>query len=90
MKHVHVFISPKYEKLNEDFCATIVKKVLTYYDFKSRKACEPIIKPARHLNLIKSFHNLVYPPSIIYTMNTMLYFNNSYNNVPVNVVLAFV
>tara|TARA_B100001250_G_scaffold326257_1_gene290197 strand:+ start:43 stop:489 length:447 start_codon:yes stop_codon:yes gene_type:complete len=35
MKNVHVFISPKYEKLNEDFCATIVKKVLTYYDFKS-------------------------------------------------------
>ena len=35
MKNVHVFISQKYEKLNEDFCATIVKKVLTYYDFKS-------------------------------------------------------
>lgn len=63
---------------------------LTYYNFKSRKACEPIIKPARHLNLIKSFHNLLYAPSIVYTMSTMLYFNNNYNNIPVNVVLAFV
>ena len=35
MKNVHVFISPKYEKLNEDFCTTIVKKVLSHYDFKS-------------------------------------------------------
>ena len=35
MKNVHVFISPKYEKLNEDFCTTIVEKVLTHYDFKS-------------------------------------------------------
>ena len=35
MKKVHVFISPKYEKLNEDFCTIIVKKVLTHYDFKS-------------------------------------------------------
>ena len=35
MKNVHVFISPKYEKLNEDFCTIIVKKVLTHYDFKS-------------------------------------------------------
>ena len=35
MKNVYVFINPKYEKLNEDFCATIVKKVLTHYDFKS-------------------------------------------------------
>jgi len=35
MKNVHVFINPKYEKLNADFCTTIVKKVLTHYDFKS-------------------------------------------------------
>ena len=35
MKNVHVFINPKYEKLNEGFCTTIVKKVLTHYDFKS-------------------------------------------------------
>ena len=35
MKNVHVFINPKYEKLNEDFCTIIVKKVLTHYDFKS-------------------------------------------------------
>ena len=35
MKNVYVFINPKYEKLNEDFCITIVKKVLTHYDFKS-------------------------------------------------------
>ena len=35
MKNVYVFISPKYEKLNETLCSQIVKKVLTYYDFKS-------------------------------------------------------
>ena len=35
MKNVHVFINPKYEKLNEGFCTTIVKKVLTHYDLKS-------------------------------------------------------
>ena len=35
MKNVHVFISPNYEKLNEDFCTTIVKKVLNHYDLKS-------------------------------------------------------
>ena len=63
---------------------------LTYYNFKSRKACEPMIKPARHLNLIKSFHNLVYAPAIIYDMTSMVYLNNSYNNIPVNVVLTFV
>jgi hypothetical protein len=62
---------------------------LTYYNFKSRKACEPIIKPARYLNSIKSFHNLVYAPSIIYTMSTMIYLNN-YNNIPINVLLTFV
>ena len=35
MKNIHVFINPKYEKLDEDFCVTIVKRVLTYYDIKS-------------------------------------------------------
>jgi len=35
MKNVYVFISQKYEKLNEILCAQIVKKVLTHYDFKS-------------------------------------------------------
>ena len=35
MKNVHVFISSKYEKLNESLCTTIVKKVLTHYDVKS-------------------------------------------------------
>ena len=35
MKNVYVFISQKYEKLNETLCAKIVKKVLTHYDFKS-------------------------------------------------------
>ena len=35
MKNVHVFINPKYEKLNENLCTTIVKKVLTHYDLKS-------------------------------------------------------
>jgi len=35
MKNVYVFISPKYEKLNEKLCSQIVKKVLTHYDFKS-------------------------------------------------------
>jgi len=35
MKNIHVFINPKYEKLNEDLCVTIVKKVLTQYDVKS-------------------------------------------------------
>ena len=35
MKNVYVFISTKYEKLNETLCSQIVKKVLTYYDFKS-------------------------------------------------------
>ena len=34
MKNVHVFINPKYEKLNESLCVTIVKKVLTHYDLK--------------------------------------------------------
>ena len=35
MKNVYVFISKKYEKLNETLCAQIVKKVLTHYNFKS-------------------------------------------------------
>ena len=35
MKNVYVFISSKYEKLNETLCSKIVKKVLIYYDFKS-------------------------------------------------------
>ena len=35
MKNVHVFISPKYEKLNKTLCSQIVKKVLNHYDFKS-------------------------------------------------------
>jgi len=35
MKNIHVFINPKYEKLNEDLCITIVKKVLNHYDLKS-------------------------------------------------------
>ena len=35
MKNIHVFINPEYEKLNERLCTTIVKKVLTHYDFKS-------------------------------------------------------
>ncbi len=35
MKNIHVFINPKYEKLNEGLCITIVKKVLTHYNFKS-------------------------------------------------------
>ena len=35
MKNVYVFISQKYEKLNETLCSQIVKKVLTHYDFKS-------------------------------------------------------
>ena len=35
MKNIHVFINPKYEKLNEDFCGTIVKRVLNYYNIKS-------------------------------------------------------
>ena len=34
MKNIHVFINPTYEKLNENLCTTIVKKVFTYYDFK--------------------------------------------------------
>ena len=35
MKNVYVFINPKYEKLNENLCTTIVKKVLNHYDLKS-------------------------------------------------------
>ena len=35
MKNVYVFISKKYEKLNETLCAQIVKKVLNHYNFKS-------------------------------------------------------
>ena len=35
MKNIHVFINPEYEKLNENLCTTIVKKVLTHYDLKS-------------------------------------------------------
>ena len=35
MKNVYVFISPKYEKLNETLCSQIVKTILTHYDFKS-------------------------------------------------------
>ena len=35
MKNIHVFINPKYEKLNENLCTTIVKKVLNHYDLKS-------------------------------------------------------
>ena len=35
MKNIHVFINPEYEKLNENICTTIVKKVLTHYDLKS-------------------------------------------------------
>lgn len=35
MKNIHVFINPKYEKLDEGFCRTIVKRVLTHYDIKS-------------------------------------------------------
>ena len=35
MKNIHVFINPKYEKLNETLCSQIVKKVLIYYNFKS-------------------------------------------------------
>jgi len=35
MKNIHVYINPKYEKLNENLCTTIVKKVLTHYDLKS-------------------------------------------------------
>ena len=63
---------------------------LTYYNFKSRKACQSVIKSARKLNLIKSFHNLVYSPSIVYNISSMLYLNNNFNNIPLNVVLSFV
>ena len=35
MKNIHVFINPKYEKLNENLCTKIVKKVFTHYDLKS-------------------------------------------------------
>ena len=35
MKNVYVFINSKYEKLNENLCTTIVKKVLNHYDLKS-------------------------------------------------------
>ena len=35
MKNIHVFINPKYEELDEGFCGTIVKRVLTHYDIKS-------------------------------------------------------
>ena len=35
MKNIHVFINPKYEKLDEGFCGNIVKRVLTHYDIKS-------------------------------------------------------
>ena len=35
MKNIHVFTNPKYEKLNENLCTTIVKKVLNHYDLKS-------------------------------------------------------
>ena len=35
MKNIHVFINPEYEKLNENLCTTIVKKVLNHYDLKS-------------------------------------------------------
>ena len=35
MKNIHVFINPRYEKLNENLCTTIVKKVLNHYDLKS-------------------------------------------------------
>ena len=35
MKNINVFINPEYEKLNENLCTTIVKKVLTHYDLKS-------------------------------------------------------
>ena len=35
MKNVYVFISPKYEKLNETLCSQIVKKVLIHYEYKS-------------------------------------------------------
>ena len=35
MKNIYVFINPKYEKLNENLCTTIVKKVLNHYDLKS-------------------------------------------------------
>ena len=35
MKNIHVFINPKYEKLNENICTTIVKKVLNHYDLRS-------------------------------------------------------
>jgi len=35
MKNIHVFINPKYEKLNETLCSQIVKKVLTHYNFQS-------------------------------------------------------
>ena len=35
MKNIHVFINSEYEKLNENLCTTIVKKVLTHYDLKS-------------------------------------------------------
>ena len=35
MKNIHVFINPKYEKLNENLCTTIVEKVLTHYELKA-------------------------------------------------------
>jgi len=35
MKNIHVFINPEYEKLDEGFCGTIVKRVLAHYDIKS-------------------------------------------------------
>ena len=35
MENVYVFISPKYEKLNQALCSQIVNKVLTHFDFKS-------------------------------------------------------
>ena len=35
MKNIHVFINPKYEELDEGFCGTVVKRVLTHYDIKS-------------------------------------------------------
>ena len=35
MKNIHVFINPKYEKINKKFCITITKRVLAHYDIKS-------------------------------------------------------
>ena len=34
MKNIHVFINPKFEKLNETLCCQIVKNVLNHHNFQ--------------------------------------------------------